>query len=65
MGDWTWLQPYRDGQRQTAYNAMDVVKPESSSRPMWTKGPYVATEGFLQQKVPFQPPATAGKTVSS
>ncbi|KAL8692914.1 MAG: hypothetical protein Q9224_003863 [Gallowayella concinna] len=65
IGEWAWLQPYKDSQGQTAYNAMDVVKPESSSRPMWKKGPYVATEGFLQQKVPFQPPSAGGQTMSS
>ena len=59
MGEWSWLQPYKDSHGETVYNAMDVVQPDSMTRPMWKSGPYVATEGFLQQKVPFQPPATS------
>lgn len=66
--DWAWLQPYwqpgarQPGQMQgtTVLNAMDVTAPKPGAN--FEAPPYVAVEGYLQMKKPFQQPneATGG-----
>ncbi|KAI9749955.1 MAG: 40S ribosomal protein S28, partial [Chaenotheca gracillima] len=56
LTDWGWLQPYWDPvEKATNYNLLGVEA--VSSIPRWDNAPYVATEGFLQMKKPFSPPA--------
>jgi hypothetical protein len=44
--DWAWLQSYKEG-------FMPLAVGPSSTRPTFTPGPYIATEGYLQMKTPI------------
>ncbi|KAG5659120.1 hypothetical protein KAF25_000322 [Fusarium avenaceum] len=69
-GDWSWFQPYAEGQSvrgttkgddngdsQAVYNAFGIEKKGDLMTPAFQDGPYAAIEGFLQLRNPIMAPA--------
>ncbi|KIL90135.1 hypothetical protein FAVG1_06874 [Fusarium avenaceum] len=69
-GDWSWFQPYAEGQSvrgttkgddngdsQAVYNAFGIEKKGDLMTPAFQDGPYTAIEGFLQLRNPITAPA--------
>lgn len=59
-GDWNWLQPYVDPEAGTTtltkppvFNSYGIEKKGNILKPGFQKGPYTATEGFLQLRNPI------------
>lgn len=57
-GDWSWLQPYVDPDVSSTtalpvFNSYGIEKKGDILKPGFQKGPYTATEGFLQLRNPI------------
>ncbi|KAF4456304.1 hypothetical protein F53441_1549 [Fusarium austroafricanum] len=63
-GDWSWFQPYAEGQStegegqypQAVYNSFGIEKKGDLIKPAFQDGPYAAIEGFLQLRNPIMAP---------